>query len=144
MNMTHVRKYIRRLAILSMAIVTCMPAYTAGNNRHPEVQLIVKPSLCLIETSNGNKGKCESMFDVTWRSNQAISSCLYLDYITNAIDCWNEQRNGKLTISIEKDESVLVTLENRTYQVTYAQSKIRVMNKASLTKKRYRNPWDFL
>lgn len=144
MNMTHVRKYIRRLAILSMAIGICWPAYTAENNSQPEVQLTVKPSLCLIEASHGSKGKCESMFDVTWRSSQAISPCLYLDYKTDSINCWNNLRNGKLTITVENDESVLVTLENRTYRVTYAQSKIRVMNKASLTKKRYRNPWDFL
>ena len=111
-------------------------------SQHNEsVKLIIKPSICLVD---GEEKECKSRFDISWQSESQLRSCIFLDYQLKSIQCWQEKSSGTVIVDFEHEDSVIVTLENRAIDITYASSKIRVMNKASLSKRRLRNPWDFL
>lgn len=115
---------------------------TFSESKHNnDVTLMIKPSICLVD---GKETECKSRFDVSWQSPNQLDGCLFLDYQRKSIQCWQAETAGKATVQIEHEDSVLVSLENRDLNMTYAKSKIRVMNKASLKKRRLRNPWDFL
>lgn len=105
------------------------------------IKLLIKPSICLID---GRETECKSRFDVSWQSKSQLDGCIFIDYQRESIQCWQKQFAGNTTINIEHEDSVLVSLENRALKITYAKNKIRVMNKASLKKRRLRYPWDFL
>lgn len=105
------------------------------------IKLLIKPSICLID---GRETECKSRFDVSWQSKSQLDGCIFIDYQRESIQCWQKQISGNTTINIEHEDSVLVSLENRALKITYAKNKIRVMNKASLKKRRLRYPWDFL
>ena len=69
----------------------------------------VFPSKCVALT----KGRtCYLKLNATWQSDYPLSVCLYASNQQQHLGCWQEEKQGKLSLSIEMDDDIRLFLKS--------------------------------
>ena len=126
-----------------LALVLLLPALVAAGNAHgQDMQLTVKPVLCITDKRNPS---CEMSFLVVWQTGSTGYYCLFNDFGEAPVRCWNDEREGQAT-----DERIV--RENFSYwmigtdpEARLAQVDVEVLHMDSddrRRKRRTRHVWD--
>ena len=131
---------MRTIALISILLLPVTPAdVVAADN---DMQLTVKPILCIIDKRTP---QCEMSFLVIWQSGTNGYYCLYNDFSTMPVRCWNEERSGQLRDerTVQKSFDYWMTNDGKDYRL--AQIRVEVLRMDSddrRRRRRTRHVWD--
>lgn len=126
-----------------LMLVCLLPAIAfAQDNAESEVQLVVKPVLCVTDNRNPS---CELSFVVTWESVTRDYYCVFNDFDEAPLRCWEEASSGRATDerNVENSFAFWMTgddLESRLAEV--AVEVLRLDSEDRRRRRRTRHVWD--
>ncbi len=126
--------------VLTLALL--LPALAAAEGDAGDMQLSVKPLLCITDSRNPS---CEMSFLVVWQSGDTGYYCLFNDMDDAAVRCWSEERTGRLTDdrTVREDFSYWMTADDP--EIRLAQVDVEVLRMDSDDRRRSRRTrhvWD--
>ncbi len=125
--------------ILPLLLPVLSAADTQANG---DMQLTVKPVLCITDKRTP---RCEMSFLVIWQSGSSGYYCLFSDFNTAPIRCWNEEHTGRLQDerTVQSNFNYWMTGDDAGYRL--AQVSIEVLRMDSddrRRRRRTRHVWD--
>lgn len=130
---------MRRIFTIVLLIPMILAAGTATAE---DVQLRVKPILCITDSRNPS---CNMSFLVAWESVTAGYYCLFNDFSEAPLRCWSRERNGNLTDERTVDEKFSFWMTGDDFASHLAQVDVEVLRMDSddrRRKRRTRHVWD--
>lgn len=126
-----------------LAFILLLPPFLTGNDiRAEDMELTVKPVLCI--TDKRNPG-CAMSFLVVWRTGSAGYYCLYNDFGDSPVRCWDEEREGRATDERVVQESFSYWMAGTDLEARLAQVDVEVLRMDSDDRRRSRRTrhvWD--
>lgn len=126
-----------------LALVLVLPALLAAGNVHAEdMELSVKPVLCIVDSRNPG---CEMSFIVVWKTGTSGYYCLFNDFGDAPVRCWNEAREGELTDERDVRREFSFWMTGADGELRLAQVDVEVLRMDSddrRRKRRTRHVWD--
>jgi hypothetical protein len=131
---------MRRTRIIGLLLAALL---TAGNAPAEDVELTVKPVLCITDKRNPS---CEMSFLVVWKSGSTGYYCVFNDFGDAPVRCWTEEREGRLTDERIVQEDFRYWLTGMDAETRLAEVEIEVLRMDSddrRRRRRTRHVWDF-
>ena len=126
-----------------LALVLLVPAlFTAAETHAEELELSVKPVLCITDNRNPS---CEMAFLVVWKTALTGYYCLFNDFGDTPMRCWNEEREGQATDERTVQESFSYWMTGTDVEARLAQVTVEVLHLDSDDRRRKRctrHVWD--
>ena len=130
---------MRRLLTLALLFPALL---AAGNAAAEEMQLTVKPVLCITDNRNPS---CDMAFLVVWTSATTGYYCLFNDFADAPVRCWTEERTGRLSDDRTVDTNFSFWMTADDFDIRLAQVDVEVLRMDSddrRRKRRKRHVWD--
>lgn len=129
---------------LLVIIAFLLPALAAGADDGEDVELSVKPLLCIVDRRTPS---CDMSFLVSWRSREAGYYCVLNDLQEQPLRCWAEQRSGELNDerTVAEDFSYMINEgEGQPALNTVTVEVVRIDSDDRRRRRRTRHIWDIL
>ena len=134
-QLSQVKKNILFLFILTL-ISYAFPVHSTPLKN--TVTLTVKPKLCIL---NNERQTRKDKIIISWKSNSALSLCLFSNKKQSSLACWHDSWSGETEQLIKTQESLMFYLKDE--QKIVAQKKLEVFKNFAKRNKRSRkrHPW---
>ncbi|MGB4247585.1 MAG: DUF3019 domain-containing protein [Pseudohongiellaceae bacterium] len=127
------------LLLLMAGVPTDLSQVSAADSLY---ELQVRPRVCVTLASDS---LCAMELEVSWSAPMAADVCLKLREDDTALQCWQQQRTGELTVALERDSNTMLQLLDASLETVLNEVEITVVSRdLKDSRRRRRHAWSIL
>jgi len=129
------------LPLLFLSCLSCMAVSAFSQEANISAELSVMPRICVL---NEQVERCEEFVQITWKTDQQRSLCLYRAADGFILKCWQDVNTGEVDLPISVNESIAFELRDSEDElIVIARTEFKVMRDKKKYRRGRRNPWSF-